>query len=81
MTSESRKHTPIAPDAADVISGPIGSASLRDPATSGPEGADLAKLPPIDLPPIDLPLIVDSPPGPTPDHTTATVEAGLPSRS
>ena len=29
----------------DVISGPIGSASLRDPATAGIEGADLALLP------------------------------------
>jgi len=37
------------PDASDVISGPIGSASLRDPATSGPEGAELDKLPATDV--------------------------------
>jgi hypothetical protein len=33
------------PDSSDVVSGPIGSASLRDPATSGPEGAALERLP------------------------------------
>jgi len=33
------------PDASDVVTGPIGSASLRDPATSGPEGAELERLP------------------------------------
>ena len=32
-------------DSSDVISGPIGSASLRDPASAGIEGADLALLP------------------------------------
>jgi hypothetical protein len=32
-------------DSSDVISGPIGSASLRDPASAGVEGADLALLP------------------------------------
>jgi hypothetical protein len=35
-------------DASDVVTGPVGSASLRDPATSGPEGADLDQLPIID---------------------------------
>jgi hypothetical protein len=32
-------------DSSDVISGPIGGASLRDPASAGVEGADLALLP------------------------------------
>ena len=36
------------PDASDVVEGPVGSASLKDPATSGPMGADLDALPPID---------------------------------
>jgi hypothetical protein len=36
------------PDASDVVTGPIGSASLRDPATSGPEGAELERLPIVD---------------------------------
>ncbi len=36
------------PDASDVVTGPVGSASLRDPATSGPEGADLSQLPEVD---------------------------------
>lgn len=35
-------------DASDVVDGPIGSASLRDPATSGPMGANLDALEPID---------------------------------
>jgi hypothetical protein len=33
------------PDSSDVVTGPVGSASLRDPATSGPEGAELERLP------------------------------------
>ena len=36
------------PDASDVVEGPVGSASLKDPATSGPMGADLDALTPID---------------------------------
>lgn len=36
------------PDASDVVEGPVGSASLKDPATSGPMGADLDALPSID---------------------------------
>ncbi len=32
------------PDASDVVSGPVGSATLRDPASSGPEGTDLSQL-------------------------------------
>jgi hypothetical protein len=39
-----------APDASDVVEGPVGSASLKDPSTSGPIGADLAALEPIDVP-------------------------------
>jgi hypothetical protein len=47
--SENDRQTPDdAPDASDVVDGPIGSASLRDPATSGPMGADLDALEPID---------------------------------
>lgn len=38
------------PDASDVVTGPVGSASLRDPASSGPQGADLDQLPTIDPP-------------------------------
>ena len=37
------------PDASDVVEGPVGSASLRDPATSGPMGADLEALPSIEV--------------------------------
>jgi len=36
------------PDASDVVEGPVGSASLKNPATSGPMGADLDALPPIE---------------------------------
>jgi len=39
------------PDASDVVEGPVGSASLRDPATSGPMGADLEALPSIEVDP------------------------------
>lgn len=39
------------PDASDVVDGPVGSASLRDPASSGPEGADLSRLLEIELEP------------------------------
>jgi hypothetical protein len=36
------------PDVGDVVDGPIGSAWLRDPATSGPKGSDLDGWPVID---------------------------------
>jgi hypothetical protein len=39
-----------APDASDVVDGPIGAASLKDPARSGPIGADIESLEPIDIP-------------------------------
>lgn len=41
------------PDASDVVTGPVGSARLRDPATAPDEGAELENLPEIDpdLPP------------------------------
>ena len=42
---------PSEPDASDVVEGPVGSASLRDPATSGPMGADLEALPSIEVDP------------------------------
>jgi hypothetical protein len=44
MTDVPSKDRP-GPDASDIVTGPIGSASLRDPATSGPEGAQLDQLP------------------------------------
>jgi hypothetical protein len=37
-------------DASDVVEGPVGSAHLKDPSTSGPIGADLEDLTPIDIP-------------------------------
>jgi len=37
------------PDSSDVVEGPVGSARLKDPETSGPIGADLDALPPIDV--------------------------------
>ncbi len=37
------------PDASDVVEGPVGSASLKEP-TGEPMGADLSQLPPIDAP-------------------------------
>lgn len=48
MSIDSPKDLPGTPDASDVVSGPIGGASLRDPASSGPEGARLDRLPVID---------------------------------
>ncbi len=48
MTIDPPTEEPAARDASDVISGPIGGASLRDPASSGPEGADLDLLPVMD---------------------------------
>jgi len=50
---------PPDPDASDVVSGPVGDAELRDPATSGPEGADLTRLLEIEM---DLD---EAPPSPT----------------
>jgi hypothetical protein len=38
-----------APDASDVVDGPVGGAWLKDPATAGPTGADLEALPVLDL--------------------------------
>ena len=48
MSDDHRQTPDSPPDASDVVDGPIGSASLRDPATSGPMGADLDALKPID---------------------------------
>jgi hypothetical protein len=39
------------PDASDVVEGPVGDSSIKDPSTSGPIGADLEALTPIDAPP------------------------------
>jgi hypothetical protein len=49
MTTDHPNEEPAAPDASDVVTGPVGSASLRDPASSGPEGADLDRLQEIDV--------------------------------
>lgn len=49
MTTDLPNEEPAAPDASDVITGPIGGARLRDPASSGPEGADLDRLPAIEV--------------------------------
>ena len=38
-----------APDASDVVDGPVGSAWLKDPASVGPIGAEIAELPVIDV--------------------------------
>jgi hypothetical protein len=48
MSIDHPNEEPAARDASDVISGPIGGASLRDPASSGPQGADLDLLPAMD---------------------------------
>jgi hypothetical protein len=49
MPTNASSAVPVAPDSSDVVEGAIGSALLRDPATSGPEGAELDKLEPIAL--------------------------------
>jgi hypothetical protein len=49
MTTDHPNDEPAAPDASDVITGPIGNARLRDPAASGSEGADLDRLRSIDM--------------------------------
>lgn len=49
MPTNASSAGPVAPDSSDVVEGAIGSALLRDPATSGPEGAELDKLEPIAL--------------------------------
>jgi hypothetical protein len=55
------------PEASDVVEGPVGSAWLKDPATSGPIGADLGALQPIDVAPgdrTDEGRSIDGRPGP-----------------
>lgn len=47
-TTDVPGHMAATPDASDVVTEPVGFASLRDPASSGPEGADLDRLPAID---------------------------------
>ena len=49
VTTELPNRVPAGPDASDVVTGPVGSASLRDPASSGLMGADLDRLPTIDV--------------------------------
>jgi hypothetical protein len=48
MTEDTRQTPASPPDASDVVEGPVGSASIKDPSTSGPMGADLDELPTID---------------------------------
>ena len=47
-TSITQPHDEPARDASDIVAGPVGSSHLKDPATSGPVGADLDELPAID---------------------------------
>jgi hypothetical protein len=53
VTQDSSRTADRAPDASDVVAGPVGSAWLKDPATSGPMGADLEAVPTIDVAPVD----------------------------
>jgi hypothetical protein len=48
MTQDRTDNQHQPPDASDVVEGPIGSARLKDPASSGPNGADLDALPRIE---------------------------------
>jgi hypothetical protein len=48
MTEDTHQTPASPPDASDVVEGPVGSASIKDPSTSGPMGADLDQLPAID---------------------------------
>lgn len=82
MTTDHPNEEPAAADASDVISGPIGGASLRDPASSGPMGADLDRLPVIDAgadEPDAGPLVPDRPndlsPGNEPNAAIRQLEA------
>ena len=52
------------PGASDIVTGPIGSARLREPAPSGPAGVDLDRLPAIEVA-ADDPSLVPSAPGPS----------------
>jgi hypothetical protein len=59
-------------DAADVVTGPVGSASLKDPATSGDIGADVHELPGVEAP--DVEAGDDAPPD-APPHAVDTPRA------
>ncbi len=52
--------TPDAIDAVDVVDGPIGSAWLKDPATSVPEDPEFDGFPVIDLPDATPPAGIDN---------------------
>lgn len=76
------------PEASDVVEGPVGSAWLKDPATSGPIGADLGALQPIDVAPgdrTDEGRSIDGRPGPHEhpdrDHTGADRDLTAPLRA
>ena len=47
MSSRRSPAEPLPPNAGDVVSGPVGAASLRQPPPSGPAGVDLDALAPI----------------------------------
>jgi hypothetical protein len=73
MTQDHSTTQDHAPDASDVVDGPVGEASLKDPATSGPIGVDLEALPSIDLAPSpDVGRSIDRMPGPLEIHNGAT---------
>jgi hypothetical protein len=57
MSTEQASKRPDAPDASDVITGDIGEARLRDPASSGPEGAELEQLPIVPADDVDVSAI------------------------
>jgi hypothetical protein len=50
LTQEGSIVSEHAPDASAVVDGPVGAASLKNPATSGPIAAELKALPSIDAP-------------------------------
>ena len=67
MTQDRSNSTEHTPDASDIVAGPVDSAWLKDPSTSGPIGADLGALPSIDSPSGDRTDIggsIDAVPGP-----------------
>lgn len=95
--SDPVRDAPGTPDASDVVTGPIGSARLRDPMSTGPEGVELDRLPAIDVAAADLSLVPSAPGSSSPaaggessgalaepsdgEQAPQAVEAGLPSRS
>ena len=61
---ERRPADPNAPaDASDVVEGPVGSASIKDPATNPGIGADLDELPAVETDGDDTPERTGAPAG------------------